>query len=71
MEKSIETLNTKSLQDILRTIKECDDSGDGYTVDKNRIRKVCSLPESRHIEDVIARLAWIDGMYSTRMSRRY
>ncbi len=71
MEKSIETLNTKSLQDILRTIKECDDSGDGYTVDKKSIRKVFSLTDSRHIEDVMARLALIDGMYSTQMNRRY
>ena len=52
MEKSIETLNTKSLQDILRTIKECDDSGDGYTVDKKSIRKVFSLTDKPQEESI-------------------
>lgn len=65
------TVDIKTLQTILCTIKQCDDSGDGYSNDKKSIRKVFNLTDGGLLEDVMARLALIDGMYSTQMNRRY
>ena len=61
----------KSLQTILRSIKQYDVSGDGYSVNKKAIKRVFNLTDGGLLEDVMARLALIDGMYSTQMNRRY
>lgn len=61
----------KSLQTILCSIKQSNMSGDGYSVDKKAIRRVFDLTDGSRTEDVMARLALIDGMYSTQMNRRY
>ncbi|MBR4176885.1 MAG: hypothetical protein IKQ53_05740 [Bacteroidales bacterium] len=59
------------LQKILYAIKHSLWSGDGYSIDKKVIRRVFNLTDGSRTDDVMARLALIDGMYSTQMNRRY
>ena len=58
---------------ILNSIKhaEKENGGEGYFLDKQSIKAVFDKIPGGSLDGELARLAMIDGMYSTQMNRRY
>lgn len=68
--------NKKVIIEILERIRKWNKNNEespteGYSIDKEVIKNLFNITDGKNIQDIKARLALIDNLYSTQLSRRF
>ncbi len=75
MQNAVENIDhIQQIRFILDSLKEkdvYDCSEDGFSSDKNAIKRIFDMTATRSMGDILLCLTVIDSMYSTQMNRRY